>query len=61
MEYAELTDEHRKTLRRERVLALESDHFRTQLILAEGGDENGGLLEKCAELERRIEVHTSVT
>lgn len=57
MDYTELTDEHRETLRRERILALESDHYRTELLIAESG--NYVLREQLAALERRIATYSA--
>lgn len=57
--YVELHETHRDQLKRERVLALEGDHFRTVLELDETADEKGRavLIARLSDLERRIDVH----
>lgn len=58
MNYTELTPDHCQTLRRERILALESEHFRTRLKVAElRGDDPTELYAHMTDLERRISAH----
>ena len=58
--YTELTKRHKEALRRERVLALESDYYRLQLLLLDDdGRDVDSLVSQQAELERRILVHSS--
>lgn len=60
MEYAELTAAHQEALRRERILALESDHYRTLLLIGEVGPEEP-LQQQLAELEERIALYRDST
>lgn len=61
IEYNVLTPELRDRLRRERVLALEGDHFRTTLLLEEETDpaERDKLTKELIDYRRRIETHIS--
>lgn len=56
-EYQTLTAADLDLLRVERLQALEADHARTLLLLAEEPPNSSDLFEKLGELERRILVH----
>jgi hypothetical protein len=59
IEFIELTPEHREKLRRERLLALEADHYRIELLLAEEVEPKarGAFTEQLIEYRRRIDAH----
>lgn len=63
MDYLFLSQGDLRTLTRERVRALEADHFRLYLTLTEATGEQRAVIEKdMAEVERRIAAHvTEVT
>lgn len=56
LDYQTLTSQHIEQLRAERLQALEADHARTVLLLAETPDA-AELANQLTELERRIAVH----
>lgn len=60
MTYVELVPEQQVKLLRERLLALEADHFRTRLLLTEEDSEEAclELTGRLSDLERRIAAHT---
>ena len=59
MDYAYLTDNDRETLRRQRILQLESDHYRLELLIAETSDPGrcAELVSQQAVLQQAITVH----
>jgi hypothetical protein len=58
MEYVELNEADRTTLDRQRVLQLEGDHYRLEILIREETSEEkvAQLLEQQAEIERRVWV-----
>lgn len=60
MDYAYLTDNDRETLRRQRILQLESDHYRLELLIAETSDAGrcAELTAQQAVLEQAVAVHS---
>jgi hypothetical protein len=59
VEYLTLSAANLESLARDRVQALEADHYRSQLLLAEAGtdEERTAITAQLRELERRIRVH----
>lgn len=58
MEYTVLTDAQRATIKRDRILQLEGEHYHVELLLQEATAEDlAGLVAKQTELARRIEIH----
>lgn len=60
MDYQMLTQPQCQELVRRRVASLEADHYSNVLVLAETTDEDeaAAIMERQAEIERRIRVHT---
>ncbi len=62
MDYTHLTSEQRTTLRHERIMSLEADHYRTALLLAElpadaPSAQREAMQTDLTDLERRLAVH----
>lgn len=62
MDYTHLTSEQRTTLRHERIMSLEADHYRTSLLLAElpadaPSAQRESMQADLTDLERRLAVH----
>lgn len=59
MDYYELTPVNFADLRRQRLLALEADHYKLTLLLDESSDEAEieQLCNRQNEIERRITAH----
>lgn len=62
MDYVYLTDNDRESLRRQRILQLESDHYRLGLLIAETSDSGrrAELEAQRSVLEQAITVHDEV-
>lgn len=60
MDYLYLSDTDCDALRKQRILALESDHYRLGLLIAEASDPGrcAELAAQQAVLEQAIAVHT---
>ena len=63
MEYTQLTSTDFAGLRRERIVALEAEHYRLGLLIDElsNGDARAQLLDQQADIERRVGVHSALT
>jgi hypothetical protein len=59
MDYALLTDADREHLRQQRILQLESDHYRIELVLRETTDPDrcAALVGQQSVLEQAIAAH----
>lgn len=58
MKYTELSETQQVVLERDRILQLEGEHYRIELLLREApAEELAGLIAKQGELARRIELH----
>lgn len=58
MEYTELSEAQRITIKRDRILQLEGEHYHVELLLQEAtAEELSGLVAKQTELARRIALH----
>lgn len=57
MEYVELTENGCETLRRERLLALEIDHYRLELLIREAGPDTASFITQQADIGRRISLY----
>jgi hypothetical protein len=62
MEYTRLTPKDLAELRAERVTVLEGEHYRLSLLLAESQESPDSIMQlvaQMAEIERRIDLHSS--
>lgn len=57
MAYDVLGPSDRDRLRRERILQLEADYFRLQLVIDEGGEQVDEMRNKQEDLRTRIDIH----
>jgi hypothetical protein len=61
MEYTQLTDSDKQSLINQRILSLEADHYKLELLIQESTDpeRSAQLIEQQATLRSALDVHFS--